>query len=68
MQSQCGKRLLCLDLSFCNLDDSVVRARKGHYFQYLYEDLGFHHMNLGLILFLTTLMKEFSTECFELPF
>uniref|UniRef100_A0A7I4BQA1 F-box domain-containing protein n=1 Tax=Physcomitrium patens TaxID=3218 RepID=A0A7I4BQA1_PHYPA len=24
MKSDCGKQLLCLDLSFCNLDDSVV--------------------------------------------
>jgi hypothetical protein len=25
MQSQCGQQLLCLDLSFCDLDDFVVR-------------------------------------------
>ena len=24
LMAQCGKQLFCLDLSFCNLDDSVV--------------------------------------------
>lgn len=28
VQSHCGEQLLCLDLSFCNLDDSVVRTSK----------------------------------------
>jgi hypothetical protein len=26
LMAQCGKQLFCLDLSFCNLDDSVVNA------------------------------------------